>query len=104
MSGEMIVWNGETFFNSGKTYAEIYAMSAAGGNSYVKLAYQYMAAKLNVNFGSDPVIDAAIAQAEALFAAHPAGSYFIKDAAWTALATTLDDYNTGLTGPGHCPD
>lgn len=101
-SGERVVWNGETFFNSGKTYAEIFAMSARGGNSYIQLAHQYMAAKLNLNGGSDPDIDAAIAQAEALLAGHTAGSYYIKDATWTSLAGTLDDYNNGVTGPGHC--
>lgn len=101
-NGEMVVWNGQAFFNSGMTYAEIFAMSAAGGNSYVKLGHQYMAAKLNVNFGFDPTIAGAIAQAEAFFDGHPAGSYFIKDGAWNALAGTLDDYNNGLTGPGHC--
>jgi hypothetical protein len=101
-AGEMVVWNGETFFNSGKTYAEIYATSAAGGNSYIQLAHQYIAAVLNLNGGSDPVIDAAVAQAAALLGGHTAGSSFIKDATWTALATTLDNYNKGTTGPGHC--
>ena len=103
-NGEMVVWTGQTFFNSGKTYAQIFALSAAGGNSYVKLAHQYMAAKLNVNFGSDPTINAAIAQAEALLSGHTAGSYYIKNATWNTVATTLDNYNNGLTGPGHCPE
>jgi len=103
-AGEMVIWTGGSFFNSGKTYAQLYAMSVAGGNSYVKLAHQYMAAKLNVNFGADPTIDASIAQAEAYFAAHPAGSTYIKDGAWNALATVLDNYNNGLTGPGHCDE
>lgn len=101
-NGEMVIWTGATFFNSGKTYAELFDMSAARGNSYVKLAHQYMAAKLNVNFGADPTIDAAIAQAEAYFSAHAAGSFYIKNAAWNALAETLAHYNEGLTGPGHC--
>lgn len=103
-SGEMVLWNGALFFNSGVTHAELFAMSVAGGNSYVKLAHQYMAARLNVNLGGDPAIDAALAQAAAYFAAHPAGSTYIKSAAWNALATVLDDYNNGITGPGHCPD
>ncbi|MFN2397361.1 MAG: hypothetical protein ABR543_01760 [Gemmatimonadaceae bacterium] len=101
--GEMVVWNGQTFFNSGKTYAQIFVMSAAGGNSYVKLAHQYMAAKLNLNGGSDPTINGAITQAEALFAGHPAGSFYIKNNTWNSVATTLDNYNNGITGPGHCP-
>lgn len=101
-NGEMVVWTGQSFFNSGKTYAEMYDLSAAGGNSYVKLAHQYIAAKLNVNFLSDPAVNAYIAQAEAYFAGHAAGSYFIKSAAWNALAEMLDRYNNGEIGPGHC--
>ena len=101
-NGERIVWTGQTFFKSGQTYAAIMATSVTGGNSYMQLAHQYIAAKLNVNGGSDPVINAAIAQAEALLNGHTQGSAFIKDAAWTSLATTLDNYNNGVTGPGHC--
>jgi hypothetical protein len=101
-AGEKVVTNSDLFFNSGKTYSQLYTLSAAGGNSYVKLAHQYIAAVLNLNGGSDAVIDAAVAQANALFAGHAAGSTFIKDAAWNALATTLDNYNNGVTGPGHC--
>lgn len=99
--GEMVIWTGDTFFNSGKTYAEIFDMSAAGGNSYVKLAHQYMAVKLNVNFGSDPVINAYIVQAEAYFSSLPSG-FYVKSNAWNALAEVLDNYNEGVIGPGHC--
>lgn len=100
--GEKVVWNGQLFFNSGRTYAQIYAMNPSGGNSYIQLAHQYIAAVLNVNGGSDPAADAAIANAAAKFSATAAGVTFVKNAAWTALATTLDNYNTGVTGPGHC--
>lgn len=101
-NGEMVVWTGQLFFNSGVTYAEIFDMPPAGGNSYLKLAHQYIAAKLNVNVLGDPAVNAYIAQAEALFAGQPAGSYFIKSATWNLLAERLGDYNEGLIGPGHC--
>jgi hypothetical protein len=101
-AGEKVVVTTDLFFGSGKTYAQLMGMPPAGGNSYIQLAHQYIAAILNLNGGSDPAIDAAVAQATALFAAHPAGSYTIKNKAWTALAGTIDDYNNGKTGPGHC--
>ncbi len=100
--GERIVWNGQTFFKSGKTFAQIMAMNPSGGNSYIQLAHQYIAAKLNVNGGSDPVIDASLAQAETLFNSLAQGTTFIKNATWTSLASKIDDYNNGVTGPGHC--
>ena len=77
-------------------------LPVTGGNSYMQLSHQYIAAKLNVNGGSDPVINAAIAQAESLLNSLPQGTTYIKNATWTNLATTLDNYNNGVTGPGHC--
>ena len=101
-NGKMVVWNGQNFFKSGRSYASIYTMSAAGGNSFVQLAHQYIAAKLNLNGGSDPVINSAVSQAEALFNGLSNGTTFVKNATWTSLATALDNYNTGVSGPGHC--
>ncbi len=101
-NNEMVVWNGQTFFNTGRSYAYIYTLSAAGGNSFVQLAHQYIAAKLNLNGGSDPTINSAMTQAEALFSGLASGTTFIKNATWTNLATVLDNYNKGVTGPGHC--
>lgn len=100
-NGEMVVWTGQTFFNSGMTYAEILTTPPKGGNSYLMLAHQYIAAVLNLNSLSDPVVDAYIAQAEANFAGVPSG-FFVKDPAWNALASTLDGFNNGIIGPGHC--
>ncbi len=100
--GERVVWTGQTFFKSGRTYAQIMAMNPSGGNSYIQLAHQYIAAKLNVNGGADPAIDASITQAESLFNSLSQGTTYIKNASWTSLATTLDNYNNGVTGPGHC--
>lgn len=102
VKGKRVVWNGQLFFNSGLTYAQIYAMNPSGGNSFIQLAHQYIAAVLNVNGGSDPAADAAIANAAAKFSATAAGVTFVKNAAWTSLASTLDNYNNGKTGPGHC--
>ena len=101
-NGKMVVWNGQNFFNTGRSYAYIYTLSAAGGNSFVQLAHQYIAAKLNLNGGSDPAINSSVAQAEALFNGLSNGVTYVKDATWTNLASKLDDYNKGVSGPGHC--
>lgn len=103
-AGERVVQTTDLFFNSGKTYIEIMNMPPAGGNSYLQLAHQYIAAVLNLNGASDPVINSAISTAAGYFAGHTAGSYFIKNAGWTSLAGTLDGFNNGLIGPGHCDD
>ncbi|RAK68243.1 hypothetical protein DLM85_09440 [Hymenobacter edaphi] len=76
------------------------------GNGLVALAYQLIAAKLNLASGSDgSVISADLAAADAVFggkdmAASPLPS--VPTAQTSALAGRLDDYNNGRTGPGHC--
>ena len=79
------------------------------GNAFYILAHQYMAAKLNVLNGASSTadVDAAIAGAEALFGSLGAGSVALTPAQTTqakAWAATLDNYNKGLIGPGHCTD
>jgi hypothetical protein len=97
------------FFLSGKTWYQVFWTPPAG-NPYYNLAHQYMAAKLNVLNGASapPEVAAALASAEALFAAKtPAqvsgGSKALKKQ-FTELASTLDKYNNGLIGPGHCDE
>jgi hypothetical protein len=96
------------FFGSGLTYYQ--AMNtAAAGNAYFILAPQYAAAELNILNGasSTPEVDAAIAQAEALFEAQGPNDVKLSKAESTSakqLATVLDAYNNGLTGPGHCSE
>jgi hypothetical protein len=94
------------FFSSGKTWYEAINTSSAGGNAYYILAHQYIAAKLNLAAGtsSTPAVNAAIAGAEAFYAAYTPTSV-LSDAVREqvlAYAETLADYNEGDIGPGHC--
>jgi hypothetical protein len=97
-----------TFYLSGSTWIGVFGVAPAG-NAYYQLAHQYMAAKLNVLDGADPTVAAAaIASAETLFAAYtPAQVAALPKnsatrALFLALASTLDEYNNGIIGPGHC--
>jgi hypothetical protein len=96
------------FFNSGKTWYQVFWTPPAG-NAYYNLAQQYMAAKLNILNGasSTPAVDAAIAGAEALFNAQGVNDTTLSKTERTAAlayAATLDNYNNGLIGPGHCSE
>ena len=96
------------FFKSGKTWYTVF-WTAPAGNAYYILAQQYMAAKLNILNGasSTPAVDAAIAGAEALFNAQGINDTTLSRAERTAAlayASTLDQYNNGLIGPGHCSE
>lgn len=98
-----------TFYNSGTSYLTIMNTPPKGGNAYLQLAHQFIAASLNVNGGSSGVaaVDAALAGAASYFAGAPAGIPNPVDPTRSQLqawATTLDDFNNGRTGPGHCPD
>jgi hypothetical protein len=83
---------------------------SVGGNGAVSLAHQLIAAKLNVCMGSDPTaVAACITAADALLAScgadriPPHGTCSLAPATTSATTQCLDDYNNGLTGPGHCP-
>ena len=97
-----------TFFTSNQTWYQVFN-TAPKGNAYYILAHQYMAAVLNKNAGASTTsaVDAAMTWAFDSFTAHPLPT----DAFWTTnkvtatgYASTLDGYNNGLTGPGHCGD
>ncbi len=94
------------FFSSGKTWYQVF-WTAPAGNAYYILAHQYMAAELNVLNGATttPEVDAALAQAETLFASVD-GTRLTKAQSDLAksLAATLDNWNQGITGPGHCSE
>ncbi|HXV14603.1 MAG TPA: hypothetical protein VEC56_10415 [Candidatus Krumholzibacteria bacterium] len=76
------------------------------GNGLVSLAHQLIAAKLNVANGADPTAaSAAIAAADALIGGlvvPPIGAGYLHPSVTSSLTQTLDDYNNGLIGPGHC--
>lgn len=96
------------FFSSGQTWYQVFWTSPAG-NAYYNLAHQYMAAYLSILNGasSTAAVDAAIAGAEALFAAQGAGDTTLTRAERTlalGYASTLDQFNNGLIGPGHCSE
>jgi len=93
------------FFNSGKTYFKVLWTPPRRGNAYYILAHQYIAAELNqLNGASIPnEVLTAFNAAKTLFAASLDDT--IGDTSrqeWIELAQILDDYNSGLIGPGHC--
>jgi hypothetical protein len=98
------------FFSSGKSYYEA-LWTSPQGNAYYILAHAYIAAELNQLNGADfSDAQAAFDAATALFsnpANTPAAVGALRGSArnvWINLADTLDDYNNGLIGPGHCTE
>lgn len=95
------------FFLSGKTWYQVFWTPPAG-NPYYNLAHQYMAAKLNILNGasSTSAVNAAIAGAESFFASKTPSSTLTRAQKQQVLAwaSTLDQYNNGLIGPGHCSE
>jgi hypothetical protein len=78
----------------------------AGGNGLLTLAHQLIAAKLNIANGADgSALGTAIADADALIdglVIPPVGIDSLATSVTSILTTTLDDFNKGVTGPGHC--
>ena len=76
-------------------------------NGITKLYAQLLAAKLNIASGaSDTDIATAIVDADAFLAANDWSAWSGLDAAtksWILdLKDVFDEYNNGITGPGHC--
>ncbi|MBM3678618.1 MAG: hypothetical protein FJW96_12165 [Actinobacteria bacterium] len=102
------------FFATGKSWYEILWLPPKGGNAYLVLAHQWAAAKLNVLTGASttPAVDTALADAAALLQQYgtgnavPAPNVVPTDvrARMLSLASTLEQYNTGAIGPGHCSE
>jgi hypothetical protein len=96
------------FFSSGMSWLTLFGTPPKGGNAYIILAHQYMAARLNVLDGATttPAVDAALAWATTFFTTYTPSSALttaLRDQA-IAYADLLDDYNNGEIGPGHCDD
>ena len=70
------------------------------GDGLVSLAHQLIAAKLNVAAGTDPIL--AIAQADALIGDLRVGVDSLATSETSSVASVLDAYNNGATGPGSC--
>ncbi len=98
-----------TFYLSGQTWQEVLD-TAPGGNAYYQAAHQFIAALLNVaNGASSPDdVDAAIALGQDLFNAYspdeiaPLKGNDPLRKQFLSVNDTLDDYNNGEIGPGHC--
>lgn len=97
------------FFLSGQTYYAVLA-TATKGNAYYILSQQYVAAKLNtLNSASVPgEVQSAMSGAVSLFERYtPAQVAAMKGSnpvrqQFIDYAATLDKYNNGIIGPGHC--
>jgi len=96
------------FFNNvGVSWYQIAWMPPAGGNAYIILAQQYIAAYLNGLNGADQsaILDE-LAEAEYWLSYYNWNSYIPKAdrAIIKVLADILDQYNNGYIGPGHCSE
>ncbi|MCX2739644.1 hypothetical protein [Pontibacter anaerobius] len=100
-------YHSDTFFKSGFTYYTI-LLEQPKGNAYYILAHQYVAATLNMAAGAGMSGEAleAYNKATDLFKAYAPSQITKKDKKlhekFTSLASTLDKYNNGIIGPGHC--
>lgn len=97
----------DMFYNSGVSYLTIMKTPPKGGNAYLQLAHQFIAASLNVNglVSSTPGVTAALQGADAFFTNAPAGMpnpTGATKAQVQAWASLLASYNEGNIGPGHC--
>jgi cysteine-rich repeat protein len=76
------------------------------GNGLISLAHQLIAAKLNIASGaSDTSIATTIQQADALIGSlvvPPVGDGYLAPSATSSLTDMLDEFNSGIIGPGHC--
>jgi hypothetical protein len=106
------------FFNSGLTYQEIMDASVSGGNAYINLAHQYIAAVLNVANGacepqsvvyyinlSTGFFSGFTAESYSCASGGGKGSNCSLQVTWAGI---LADYNEGTGAykgnPGHCGD
>jgi hypothetical protein len=104
------VWVGQSVTLGSTNYTQAQLLSIFGrpvkGNGLVSLSHQLIAAKLNIAAGADPTdAAAAIAAADALIGGlvvPPIGSGYLAPSSTASLTTALDNYNNGVTGPGHC--
>ena len=94
---------GETFFLSGEDYLSV-LKTKPRGNAYYILSAQYIAAEMNMRAGTS-IPDAELAafqQATELFEQYTPDTANDARADFVSLGKTLDAYNNGVTGPGHC--
>jgi hypothetical protein len=97
------------FFETGLSYYEILHTPPKGGNAYLILAHQYIAAELNMLNGADAsaVSDEYETAGEILDQYDGDMSIPKRSSDRTEavqLYGSLDAYNNGYIGPGHCDE
>lgn len=99
----------QLFFKTGQSWYDVLMTTPSGGNAYYILAHQYIAATLNKTAGADTsVVNAHIAYAAELLDQYDGYPMKMTEMSgsvrneFIATATLLDQYNNGITGPGHC--
>jgi hypothetical protein len=114
----MVDPNGEDsdFFDTAQSWYEVLWTEPQGGNAYYILAHAYIAAVLNeLNGATVPAeVAAAMSEAESLldeYDGNPESMDGLKGKNAKEIrqdfidtAMTLDDYNNGVIGPGHCTE
>ena len=97
----------EPFFESGNTWYSALWVSPTG-DAYWILAHQYIAAYLNALSGAliTTEVEAALLAAHTWFSSYGPRVSPSSDYGQLAveLSGTLDDYNNGIIGPGHCEE
>lgn len=79
--------------------------SPSGGNAYYILAHAYIAAYLNGLDGADTsAVAGQLSTAQSLFSTYQPGDQLSRSVRrqFISTAETLDQYNNGYIGPGHC--
>ena len=106
-------WDSKTggdaeFLGTGASYYEVLWTPPQGGNAFFILAHQYIAAEMNMLAGATmpSEVSSAHSAAKDLLTTYQGSMEIPKKTAdrdlAISLADTLDDYNNGLIGPGHC--
>jgi hypothetical protein len=96
------------FFLSGQSWYEVLWTPPIGGDAYYILAHAFIATQLNIMNGAAviPEVSEAISWAETFFNSFSPSFILPKALSNQAksYAKTLDNYNNGLIGPGHCSE
>lgn len=81
------------------------------GNGAISMAHQLIGAKLNLCMGANPAaVSACITGADALLSGcgadkiPPLGTCNLAPGSTSTLTQCMDNYNQGITGPGHCQE
>jgi hypothetical protein len=102
-----------TLGSNAYTQAELQQIlnESAAGNGAISMAHQLIAAKLNLCMGANPAaVSACITAADALLSGcgadkiPPLGTCNLAPGSTSAATQCMDDYNQGITGPGHCQE